>query len=355
MKTRYIILLINIILFGFFSQSCSEDTIDPIQKGTMTGKVVKAGDFTPIANAKVTLSPGSNTTFSDEKGFFVFENIEAQDYSASAVKDGFLKNIQAATVKKDDKVNVIFEMKIETALNKAPAIPTLISPADNEEIQQLETTLKWKSTDPDKDTIYYSLQIKNDLNDEVIEVKDLTDTIYLLSGLKYGVKYFWQVSATDKINPKALSPTAKFSVRPTPKNRYFYVKKEENGNNVIYSSGEKPEGSDTPENLVKLTSSDQNSWRPRMNKIAGLIAFLRTSNNETHLFTMNTDGSNVTQITKQVPVEGYSFNETDFSWAHNGDQLIYPNYDKLYKINKDGSLFLLLTMQEIPFTQFFPM
>ncbi len=94
MKTKYIILLINIILFGIFTQSCSEDTIAPIQKGTMTGKVVKAGDFTPIANAKVTLSPGSNTTFTDEKGFFVFENIEAQDYSASAVKDGFLKNIQ---------------------------------------------------------------------------------------------------------------------------------------------------------------------------------------------------------------------------------------------------------------------
>ncbi len=338
MKTRYNLLVI-VILFGFVFKSCSEDTISPILKGKMTGKVVASKDFTPLENVKITLTPGNNTTFTDEKGLFVFEEIEAKDYSVNATKDGYLKNIQSATVKKDDEVNVIFEMDIETALNKAPEAPVLLTPKENEEVQELEVELKWQTTDPDKDTIYYSLEIKSNLDNDIFIVEDLTDTVYKLSNLKYGAKYFWQVSASDKINKKVLSSIGSFAVRPTPENRYFYVRKEETGNNCIYSAS--LEG-DTPINLVKLTASEKNSWRPRKNNIVGLVAFLQTTNNQTHLFTMHTDGSHKKQITSQVAVKGTNSNEIDFSWAPNGESLIYPHFDKLYQINKDGSGLTLL-------------
>jgi WD40 repeat protein len=52
---------------------------------------------------------------------------------------------------------------------------------------------------------------------------------------------------------------------------------------------------------------------------------------------MNQNGSNVFQVTSDVPIAGTNLNELDFSWSSNGDQLLYPNYDKLFIINKDGS------------------
>jgi Tol biopolymer transport system component len=42
-------------------------------------------------------------------------------------------------------------------------------------------------------------------------------------------------------------------------------------------------------------------------------------------------------VTSSVSVTGFNFNEIDFSWSSNGEKLLYPHYDKLYVINKDGS------------------
>ena len=48
------------------------------------------------------------------------------------------------------------------------------------------------------------------------------------------------------------------------------------------------------------------------------------------------DGSNLFKVTS-VPVAGFNNFEMDFSWSTNGQELIYSNFNKLYKINKDGS------------------
>jgi hypothetical protein len=116
----------------------------------------------------------------------------------------------------------------------------------------------------------------------------------------------------------------------------LYVKKFSNNNNVIYSANFNEDDA-VVENEVQLTLEEFNSWRPRKNEASNTIAFLQTANNATHLFTMKTDGSAVFQVTSAVPVNGNNMNEMDFSWASNGDRLIYSNYDKLYIINKDGS------------------
>ncbi len=38
-----------------------------------------------------------------------------------------------------------------------------------------------------------------------------------------------------------------------------------------------------------------------------------------------------------VPVAGFNNAELDFAWSKNGKELLYPNFTKLYRINKDGS------------------
>jgi len=333
MKNKYnLILLLSLI----FLVNCSEDTTGFIGEGTITGRVVEANSFDPIENAKISLSPSNNTVFSDVDGYFIISGVEAGDYSVSATKEGYLTTFEAATVTTDLEVNVIFEMDDETALNRAPSTPILITPADGIEDQELSVELIWSSSDPEGDTIEYRLEIKNDVNNDIIAMENLIDTTYVISDLKYGVKYFWQIAASDDINPEVLSSVSTFKTKVDPDNRYFYVQKNANNNSVIYSANYN-DATSLQEDTIELTASDQNSWRPRKNQAANLIAFLRTSNNETHLFTMNQNGSNVFQVTSDVPIAGTNLNELDFSWSSNGDQLLYPNYDKLFIINKDGS------------------
>ncbi|MFA5297788.1 MAG: carboxypeptidase regulatory-like domain-containing protein [Lutibacter sp.] len=326
---------VMIFALSFFI-GCNEDTVDLVGMGTITGRIVEAKSFNPIENAKVTLSPKNNTVFSDADGYFIMEDVEAGDYSVSVAKAGYLTNFEPATVSAGLTVNVIFEMEDETALNRPPSTPILITPADGAEEQELSVALIWSSKDPEKDPITYRLEIKNANNNDVIKVESLKDTSYVVSDLKYGIKYFWQITANDSINSEVLSTVSSFKTKVNPENRYFYVQKSLNGNNVIYSANYN-EDDTTPENEVQLTADNKNSWRPRKNQTSNLIAFLRTFNNETHLYTMNQDGSNIVKVTSAVPIAGSNLNEIDFSWSSNGEKLIYPHYNKLYSINKDGS------------------
>ncbi|MGV6845378.1 MAG: carboxypeptidase regulatory-like domain-containing protein [Lutibacter sp.] len=327
--------IVALFFIGFLT-NCSESTVDFVQYGTLTGRVVKSNSYEPIENAKVTINPTNNAVFSDADGYFTMTDVEVGDYSVGASKEGYLANFQPATVAADQTVNVIFEMDDDNSLNRPPLTPTLITPTDGSENQELSVELVWSSSDPDEDTITYGLELKNDLNDDVISVANLTDTTYVVSNLKYGAKYFWQVSATDSINDAVLSEVSVFKTKADPQNRYFYVQKNANGNNVIYSASYSVANT-APENIVQLTSESQNSWRPRKNMASDLIAFLKTYNNETHLFTMNQDGSNEQQVTSAVSVATANLNEVDYAWSSNGNYLLYPHYDKLYKINKDGS------------------
>ncbi len=332
---KYIYRIITMILVSLLA-SCSETTVDIVQFGTITGRVVEAKTFEPIENAKVTINPTNNTVFSDADGYFIMTEVETGDYSVSAKKESFLTNFQPATVTVDKEVNVIFEMDDDTSLNKPPTTPELITPIDGSENQELSVELIWSSKDPDEDTITYRLELQNDFDNDIVKIEDIIDTTYVISDLKYGVKYFWQVAANDSINTEVLSAVSSFKTKADPQNRYFYVQKAGNNNNIIFSAGYN-EAETSVENIVQLTTEDVNSWRPRKNQASNLIAFLRTSNNETHLFTMNQNGSNVFQVTSAVPIAGFDLNEIDYSWSSNGDRLLYSHFDKLYAINKDGS------------------
>ena len=327
-KTMKIIYKIVFLFVLIQLTSCSEDTVDFTGVGKITGRVVEAENFEPIENAKVVLTPTNNTVFTDADGYFVYEEVEAGDYSVSATKEGFLTNFQAATVTVGLEVNVVFEMQIETAGNKPPSTPILITPEDNSIDLDLAVELIWSSKDPDGDEINYKIKIKNSRNNDIELIEDLLDSTYVLTNLTLGTKYFWEVSASDGINDEVWSTVNSFETKKNTGNRILFVR-QENGNNVIYSS-------DDSGNESALTSNSQNSWRPRKSLATNTIAFLRTVNFETQLYTMNADGSNVFKVTT-VSVDGFKQSELDFSWSSNGAKLIYPHFDKLYEINKDGS------------------
>ncbi len=325
-------LLLTILMF---LQCGEEGTIGLVEYGDLTGRVVKKEGFEPLENVKISLSPSSNTVFTDVDGYFKFEKIEVQDYSVKAEKEGYLSKFEGVTLADGVAVNVVLEMEISTASNKPPTKPELLSPDDGTTGLQNTVELSWEATDPDEDELLYTIEIRNDFNEEVVVINDLIEKQYTLSELKYGAKYFWSVTVSDGINDQVVSSLRSFTVKSDTGNRYLYVQSVE-GNHVIFSSNY-DEATNEINNTVQLTSSTSNSWRPRKNNTSNLIAFLKNVNNQAHIFTMNTNGSEVKKVTSSVPVAGFNLNELDFSWSPNGDKLIYPYFDKLYSINKDGS------------------
>ncbi|MBT8393855.1 MAG: carboxypeptidase regulatory-like domain-containing protein, partial [Bacteroidia bacterium] len=185
----FLILLIN----------CSEDKISLTGTGTLTGKVVAVEDFLPLENVKISTNPTSSTVFTNALGEFEIQDLIVNDYSVQAEKDGYLTQFEGISITDNSVVNLIFEMDVETANNKPPVAPVLDSPADNATDLETEVQLIWSGSDPDGDEINYSIEILNDLNSEILEFSNISDTTYTVSGLKYGTKYFWQVSATDEI------------------------------------------------------------------------------------------------------------------------------------------------------------
>ncbi len=326
---KYIIKIVTVFTILMMA-SCSEDTIDLEGLGAIRGSVVAVGTNEPLENVKVSTNPSSSTVFTDANGVYVIENIPSGDYSLSAQKEGLLAQFEAVSIIADRELEIVFEMDIETAGNRPPDAAILDSPTDNSIDQPLEVDLVWTGADPDDDTLTYTVTLRSDENSDVEIFENITDTTYALTNLSYKVKYFWQVISSDGINDPVNSSTFAFETMSPPNNRIIYTRFV-NGNSVIYSSNEQGETE------IQLTSETKNSFRPRRNMETGKIAFLQSVGSQTHLFTMNEDGSQITQVTSQVSVSGFNLGEIDFSWSDNGSKLLFPNQDKLYSINVGGS------------------
>lgn len=317
------------VIFLLLLLSCSEEKVDGVDYGTVTGRVVIADSFEPLANAKVFSNPNSSVVFTDENGKFTVSNVPIGQYSFQAQKEGYITKFEAVTVNPGSTTEIVFELDLSTSNNRPPNTPVLVLPADNAANQNLQVVLTWTATDPETDALTYEVTLRNDANSDVLVFPDLTTPTYTLQNLSFGTKYFWQVAASDGVNPKVLSPVRSFTTTSFPDTRFLFVKKLSESN-VIYAG-------DNSGNQVQLTTSDSNSWRPRKNNQSNKIAFIRASGAQNHIYTMNPDGSGVFKVTNSVPIAGFNSEFLNFSWNTAGNQIIYPNFNKLYRVNSNGS------------------
>lgn len=321
--------LIFTLFFILFLYSCSENKLVGDEFGAIEGKVVNAVDFKPLVNVKVFSSPNSSIVFTDELGKFVIPNVKVGDYSLEAQKEGYLAKFVPATVIKDKSASVVFELKLSTSSNKPPTAAVLTSPRDNDMDQPVELRFDWTASDPDNDILKYEITLRKSSSTEVTVYKDITDVTYVLKDLAYSTKYFWQVSVSDGINAPVQSIVQSFTTIPFPSARFLFVRKI-NNNNAIFSG-------DDNGKFLQITSTNNNSWRPRKNNQANKVAFIQSSGAQNHLYTMNPDGSGILKVTNSIPIAGFNSDYINFSWNTSGSQIIYPYFDKLYRINKDGS------------------
>jgi hypothetical protein len=321
-------IVLKILMCFILLVSCSEEQIVDGGDGTAKGRVVDAVTFLPIENAKISTSPSTSILFSDKDGYFTFEKITAGKYSFQAQKDKYVAKFEAATVEQNKTTQIVFEMKVSTVDNKPPDVPVLTAPVDLAKNQAVKLKLTWTATDVNKDSLTYVVTLKNGTTDEITTYKDIKTRSLDLTDLKYSTKYYWQVSSSDGINPPTNSVTSSFTTLPFPNPRFLYIKKV-NSNNVIFTANEAG-------NELQLTSSAVNSYRPRKNLQTNKIAYISSDGSQNQIYTMEQDGSGVKKITSTTPIAGFNMENINFCWSTNGSQIIYPNFDKLYRINIDG-------------------
>ncbi len=336
----YIVIACFTLLIG-----CSEDTIDVVMYGTLKGKVIDKESGEPLDNAKITTNPASTTVFTDSSGNFTIQKVAVDDYSVQAELAGYVSGFEAVSVSENNTSEVSFELSVSNTQNLPPSIPILVTPEDGAEEQPLEVQFIWEASNSEADELSYTLDLRNGSTNEMQVFEVGQDTTFTVSNLQLATKYFWQITVSDNDNDPVVSSISEFKTLTLPDNPYLFVKKE-NDNLVIYSGAEDPDvgNGQEPEpdfNVLKLTSENSNSFRPKKSNILNKIAFLRNTGGNTHIYTMNIDGTNVTQVTSQKPVAGFRTDELEFTWALNDSKIYYPHFDKLYSINSDGGGFTL--------------
>ncbi len=324
MKNLLTLTILTIFLFG-----CSEDLLDGSEQGTLKGSVRLELTNEPLANVKITTNPSTQTVYSDEEGNFEILNaIPLGEYSVKAELNGYVTEIEAITISDfEQTVTIVFEMITDETLNQPPTTPELISPENLSTDLENDLMLKWSSTDPDQDTLTYRVLVTNNTTNEIQEFADLEDDTLDLENLEFGTTYTWQVVVSDGINDEVFSESSQFTIRSNPEYRYHFVQKE-NGNFIIKSTN--------LDESIYITNSTYSSWRPHKNNLAQKVAYLQTIAGQTHLVTADLNGANPHQVS-QAPVNGFRPDVMDFDWNTSGSQFIFPSFDKLYKINYDGT------------------
>lgn len=335
MKTKYYYIFSIFLIAAIYG--CNEDTLDLERIGSVTGKVLDKETGEPIQNAKISTNPASTTTFTNESGEFSLLKIVVDNYSIQAEEEDYRTGFEPVNVVEDGIAEVVINLEKKNTENQNPTQPELIYPEDGAENIGLQVEFIWQASDPEEDDIYYTLNLRNGTTSEMQEFEIVNDTSFTVNNLNLSTRYFWQVSAKDDGNEVIESSISEFKTITALDNPYFFVKKE-NGNNVIYSGDAIDTTSNSvDQNLFKVTSENANSFRPRKNNTVGKIAFLRTVGGDAQLFTINLNGTNITQVTANVPVGGFRLEEITYTWSDDGAYLYYPNFDKLYRINNDGS------------------
>lgn len=312
-----------------FLSACSKEALDEGGYGTVRGRVVKAVTFEPLSNVKVSSNPNSSIVFTDDAGNFVIENVPAGTYAFQAQKDDYIARFESGTVLADSEIEIVFELEPEEEINESPTAPVLETPADNSVDLPLNVTLSWSSTDPEDDELTYSVTLLNDTDNSTVTIPDLTADSYELTNLKYATKYHWQVAVSDGVNPEVLSVVGSFKTLEFPNARLLFTRKI-NGNNVVFTANEAGDE-------LQITPNSSNCYRPKRNLQINRIAFIKSDGAQEHIYTMKPDGSDVLKITNSVPITGFNMDFVTYSWGGNGSQIIYPYFDKLYRINADGS------------------
>lgn len=322
-----------LLIISTFLFSC-EKTIDLIGYGSVTGVVVDASTLKPLEGASIVTAPSSVSVLTAADGSFAISDVEAGIVKVTATKPGYKSGSVSVNVldKKTVQVTVTMVKEDENIISVFFSDP---SPGVGAIEQQLSVMVNWHfaadSNQVKLDSIFYDVIIYSaDSPNQKLIATHISDTLATAKDLDYETTYFWQVIAYENNKEIGRSEVYSFATVAFPINHFLYSKVYD-GAYEIFSS--KQDGSDSV-NLTRYAAA--NDWYARVSPQHDMIAFVSMRDADAQIYTMDMKGKNQRRITT-LAIAGYHNPGAGFCWSPGGGQILYPVYDKLYIINRDGT------------------
>lgn len=332
-----IIAALLLVLMG-----CAEETfVEPKIYGSLKGTVLKLSDKKPLTNVLVKISPSGKSITPDADGKFSVDSLPVGKYSIQTTVEKYKTDLISIDIeeKKTAEVNIL--LVADNNQNKPPLIPTLVTPVDKAVGVGVSTRLQWKTSDPDKDSLRYSVVLfKEGQNTSTPIATGLHVDSLRVNNLDYATTYYWQVITSDSINAPVYSKVWSFTTVPAPDHQYFFTRKVAQNYQIFSSNGTE---------VLQLTNYGGN-WRPVVSPNRETVAFISNINTDPHIFISNRLGKEMKRVTV-VPVGGVSLMDLSFCWSPDGREILYPAYDKLYAVHPDGTG--LRIVAQAPWGRFF--
>lgn len=308
--------------------SCNEDTfVEPLQLTTVRGRVLYSVDQRPVRDAAVRLSPSGRQVSTDSLGNFRFDSVLAGKYTVQVSLSGYGTEVATIETTRDSSPLITIQITDDETQNRAPTAATLVAPLSNSTVQSTTATLRWRATDPNRDTLTYEVLLFQAGNPtSTRSFTGLTADSLVVSDLGYNATYLWQVITRDGFNT-VNSTIFSFRTGGFPDFPYVFARRV-NGQLQVF-------GSNATGAAVQFTSSGSN-WRPIVSPNRQLIAYISNVDTDLQLYIINADGSNPRRVTT-VPIAGLSATDLSFSWSPDGTQLLYPSNNRLYAVRLDGT------------------
>lgn len=321
---------------------CTEETfVEPKLYGSISGKVLTLADKKPLTNVLVRISPSGRSITPDSLGNFKADSLPVGKYSVQTTVEKYKTDLTSVDVEESKTTAVSVFLIPDNNQNKSPLVPTVVKPADKSTGAALSTVLAWKTSDPDKDSLRYSVILfKEGQSTNTPIATNLHEDTLVVNNLEYESTYYWQVITSDSVNKPVYSEVWSFKTKALPDFPYLFTR-QVNQNSQIFSSN----GTET----IQLTTFGGN-WRPVVSPNREKVAFISNINTDPHIFISNRVGGDVKKVTV-VPIAGVSLMDLSFCWSPDGLELLYPNYNKLYAVHADGSG--LRVVAEAPAGRFF--
>lgn len=331
-KNTKLIISMLIVALSIILSACEENGDDVTVYGTIKGKIKDFEELSPIQDVYVSTNPISTTVKTDENGEYILENLIPGEYTLTIRRDGYATESGNKTVEENQVLIVDFLMEKSIIKNYAPVFAAdSLFPEDNSKDLDLQIQFKWSATDENADDILtfdLILYEENELEGNYL-AEETKDTTYLVENLKYNTIYRWQVIAKDSEGEITPSDIYTFKTKERPEKPIFFTQ--------IINDSHEIFASDTSENnKLQLTDGPYINWNPRKSPANNQIAYVSNADGDFNIYIMEY-GSKVSKKITVIPIAGYHNPGTGFCWSANGGTIYYPHYDKLYKVNNDGS------------------
>ncbi|MEL6922447.1 MAG: carboxypeptidase regulatory-like domain-containing protein [Bacteroidota bacterium] len=328
-KTKHFTHICMPLLLLLWLAACKEVPIDPVSFGSLSGEVLNE-ESEGIPNVKISTSPATEVITTDLNGRFELDNLEVGTYSVRAEASDFTTKLESVTIKGNETSQLVFFLEAKLSNNTPPSKAFAPLPENGATGLDTEVTLQWSTSelDPDDQLSFDVVLLDANMDNERFIAEDYTDSTLVVSELNYGARYYWQIVASDGVNPPVFGELWSFDTRAFPDFR-FLITKEEAGKLDIYTG-------DGAEEMIRLTANNGSNWRPRLSPDRSAIAYISNLGAETNLYLMDRDGQNQRQLSP-IPIAANNSLELDFAWSPTSDQLLFMNYTKLYLINRDGT------------------